>query len=488
MTVVFSVVALILGYLLCFLMMRARRGILEQELRAERERSAVLESQNRRIPELEAEKQRNLDKIQVLGEDRSRLSGMADRIPILEKTLDGAQRRNEELRGAKESLEAELRAERSNFEKLIEAKEEFANQFEAISKRVLSTNSNSFLTLAEQSLGKYQEAAKGDLAQRQQAIQELVTPLQTKIRDFEQKVDEVYRTEAAERNSLRGEIKNLVELNQQISKEASNLAMALKGDTKKQGNWGELILEKVLEFSGLRKDQEYKLQVSQQDGDGRRQQPDAIIYLPENKHIIVDAKVSLVAYERYVSAQTDEERAVALLDHIGSVKNHIKGLSDKNYPGLPGLDAPDFTLLFMPIESSFGLAIQADNELFQHAWDRKIVIVSPSTLLATLRTISSIWKQERQTKNAMDIADRAGKMYDKFVGFVEDMISVGKRMDDAKASYSGAMNKLSTGAGNLVRQSEQLKDMGAKAIKQLPTTLLDRSGESQQIDSFENPA
>jgi DNA recombination protein RmuC len=342
---------------------------------------------------------------------------------------------------------------------------------------VLTTNSDSFLTLAQQSLGKYQEAAKGDLEKRQQAIQELVTPLQTKIRDFEQKVDEVYRTEAAERNSLRGEIKNLVELNQQISKEASNLAMALKGDTKKQGNWGELILEKVLEFSGLRKGDEYKLQVSQQDEDGRRQQPDAIIYLPENKHIIVDAKVSLIAYDRFVSAQTEEERSLALLEHIASVKNHIKLLSDKKYQTLPDLDSPDFTLLFMPIESSFGLAVQADNELFAYAWDRKIVIVSPSTLLATLRTISSIWKQERQTKNALEIADRAGKMYDKFVGFVDDLVSVGKKMDEAKTAYGGAMNKLSSGTGNLVRQSEQLKEMGAKATKQLPGTLLDRAGE-----------
>ncbi len=477
MIVVFALVAFFSGFLAYIFMLTSKRRVLDQELRSERERSAALESQNIRIPELETERQRILDKIQVLGEDRSRLSAMADRIPILEKTLEGAQRRNEELRGAKESLEAELKAEHSNFERLKEAREELSNQFEAISKRVLTTNSDSFLTLAQQSLGKYQEAAKGDLAQRQQAIQELVTPLQTKIRDFEQKVDEVYRTEAAERNSLRGEIITLVKLNEQISKEASNLTMALKGDTKKQGNWGELILEKVLEFSGLRKGDEYKLQVSQQDDDGKRLQPDAIIYLPENKHIIVDAKVSLVAYNRYVSALTDDERGIALLEHITSVKNHIKALSDKKYPSLPELDSPDFTLLFMPIESSFGLAVQADNELFAYAWERKIVIVSPSTLLATLRTISSIWKQERQTKNALEIADRAGKMYDKFVGFVEDMISVGKKMDDAKTSYGGAMNKLSSGAGNLVRQSEQLKEMGAKATKQLPGTLLERAGE-----------
>ncbi|MDP4289147.1 MAG: DNA recombination protein RmuC [Bacteroidota bacterium] len=315
----------------------------------------------------------------------------------------------------------------------------------------------------------------------------MVKPLQTMLLEFEHKLDEVYRTEAAERNSLRGEIKNLVELNQQISREASNLALALKGDTKKQGNWGELILEKVLEFSGLRKGdandkKEYRLQDSFRNELGGRSIPDAIIYLPENKHIVIDAKVSLVAYDRCVSAQTDEERAAALFDHVTSVKKHIKELSDKDYISLAELDSPDFTLLFMPIESSFGLAIQADNELFAYAWDRKIVIVSPSTLLATLRTISSIWKQERQTRNALDIADRAGKMYDKFVGFTEDLIAVGKKMGEAKTGYDDAMRKLSTGPGNLVRQSEQLKEMGAKATKQLTAKLLERSGDEMQSE------
>ncbi|HEY3874607.1 MAG TPA: DNA recombination protein RmuC, partial [Candidatus Kapabacteria bacterium] len=215
---------------------------------------------------------------------------------------------------------------------------------------------------------------------------------------------------------------------------------------------------------------------------GNRVQPDAIVYLPEKKHIVIDAKVSLVAYERCISATTDEERNKELQDHIASVKKHIKELSEKDYASLSELDSPDFTLLFMPIESSFGLAIQGDNELFEYAWNRKIVIVSPSTLLATLRTIASIWKQERQTKNALDIADRAGKMYDKFVGFVDDMISVGKKMDDAKAGYSNAMNKLSTGTGNLVRQSEQLKEMGAKATKNLPAAVLDRSSETFSME------
>jgi DNA recombination protein RmuC len=460
--ILYSLLGFLLGLVLCFVLLQSKRRTLESALAAERdekeeisksiqterERNAALESDNRRLKILDAEIIRLNDKVQVLEGDRGRLSAIAHEVENLRGIRDAADKELRRLNADNAGLREEKKAMEVWYEK---AKSDFTGMFATLSQNALKENRGSFL--------------------------DLVTPFQTRLHEFEKKVDEVYRTEASERNSLRGEIKNLVELNQQISKEASNLANALKGDTKKQGNWGELILEKVLEFSGLRKGDEYKLQVSQQDDEGKRLQPDAIIYLPENKHIIVDAKVSLIAYNRYVSALTDEERSAALFEHITSVKNHIKALSDKKYPSLPELDSPDFTLLFMPIESSFGLAVQADNELFGYAWDRKIVIVSPSTLLATLRTISSIWKQERQTKNALEIADRAGKMYDKFVGFVEDMISVGKKMDDAKVSYSGAMNKLSTGTGNLVRQSEQLKDMGAKATKQLPPTLLDRASD-----------
>ncbi len=468
--ILYGLLGFLFGLVICFLLLQRKRRALEAELlsernlkeeftkeiQLEREKNAGLEAENKRIATIDEERRKLSETVRLLEGDRGRLGAIANEVENLRGIRDAA---DKELRKMN-AENAELREQKKAMEVWYEkAKSDFTGMFATLSQNALRENRGSFL--------------------------DLVTPFQTRLLDFEKKVDEVYRTEASERNTLRGEIITLVKLNEQISKEASNLTMALKGDTKKQGNWGELILEKVLEFSGLRKGDEYKLQVSQQDGDGRRQQPDAIIYLPENKHIIVDAKVSLVAYDRYVSAQTDEERNAALLEHITSVKNHIKSLSDKNYPSLPGLDAPDFTLLFMPIESSFGHAVQADNELFAYAWDRKIVIVSPSTLLATLRTISSIWKQERQTKNALDIADRAGKMYDKFVGFVDDMINVGKKMDDAKTSYGGAMNKLSSGSGNLVRQSEQLKEMGAKATKQLPGTLLDRAGESNQIESFE---
>ncbi|SRR5579883_545090 len=480
---VLPAIGLILGFIIAYIFqsgrVRALTSQFQQEIQSERDRAIEEAERNKLLTEA----------VRVLEGDRGRLSAQAeeraeaiqkleDTIKNRERTLEAAQRTNQNLSAEIERLKAELKAELENFEKLQEAREALANQFEAISQKVLAASNHSFLRLAEENLGKYQESAKGDLQKRQQAIQELVSPLQTKLQEFERKVEEVYRTEAAERNTLRGEIKNLVELNQQISKEASNLALALKGDTKKQGNWGELICEKILEFSGLRKGSEYQIQVALQDEDGRRLQPDIVVFLPDKKHIIIDSKVSLVAYDRVVGAQSEEERSLAIQEHIASVRRHIKELSDKKYPSIPDLDAPDFTLLFMPIEPSFGLALQADGDLFAYAWDRKIVIVSPSTLLATLRTISSIWKQERQTRNALEIADRAGKMYDKFVGFVDDLLTAGKKMSDAKSSYDEAMKKLSTGPGNLVRQSEQLRDLGAKATKQLSPSLVDRASEA----------
>jgi len=459
-SVVLAIASVAAGWLLGFLAMRGQKAELKKEIQHARDQNselekkvAGLEAENRQIAPLEAECGRLNDAVRVLEGDRGRLGAIANEVENLRQVRDAADKQIQRLNSENAGLREEKKALEAWYDK---AKSDFTGMFATLSQNALKENRGSFL--------------------------DLVTPFQTRLHEFEKKVDEVYRTEASERNSLRGEIKNLVELNQQISKEASNLASALKRDTKKQGNWGELILEKVLEFSGLRKGMEYKLQEGVKNNDGQSRFPDAIVYLPENKHIIIDSKVSLIAFERYCSAESEEQRSEALLQHIGSVKKHIKDLCETDYPSLPAMDSPEFTLLFMPIESSFGLAIQADNELFEFAWNRKVVIVSPSTLLATLRTIASIWKQERQTKNALDIADRAGKMYDKFVGFVDDMISVGKKMDDAKSAYGGAMNKLSSGSGNLVRQSEQLKDMGAKATKQLPAQLLDRASEVTNME------
>lgn len=360
------------------------------------------------------------------------------------------------------NLQEKLDAQRAELEGL---QERFSKEFENLANRILDEKSRKFVE------------------QNRTNLDVILNPLKEKIRDFEQKVDQAYKSEAAERNTLKGEIGKLVELNKQISDEANNLARALKGDSKKQGNWGEFILEKILEHSGLERDREFKVQHSTSNEEGRRIQPDVVVFLPDNKHLIIDSKVSLVAYEAMVNAERDEERDQYLREHVNSVKNHVRQLSDKKYQHAEGMNAPDFVLLFMPIEPSFSVAIQGDNELFAYAWDRKIVIVSPSTLLATLRTIASIWKQERQTRNALEIAKVGGSLYDKFKGFIDDLIDVGKKMDQAKAGYEGAMNKLTTGRGNIVRGIEELKRLGAKSSKELPPALVERALESGDNDA-----
>lgn len=295
----------------------------------------------------------------------------------------------------------------------------------------------------------------------------LLNPLKENIKAFEEKVDKVYNMEAAERNTLKGVISQLMELNKLISNEAQNLTKALKGDSKKQGNWGEVILERVLERSGLVRDREYRVQASLIGADGSRLQPDVIIDLPDEKHLIIDSKVSLVAYERLVNCETEDDRKLFSKAHVESIRNHVNGLSSKNYHDLYQINSPDFVLLFIPIESSFSFAVQIDAELFSDAWDKRVVIVSPSTLLATLRTIASIWKQERQNRNVLEIARLSGTMYDKFVGFVNDMESIGKNIKQSQTAYDAAINKLVDGNGNLTTTAEKIKNLGAKANKQL---------------------
>ncbi|RZL15304.1 MAG: DNA recombination protein RmuC, partial [Pedobacter sp.] len=294
------------------------------------------------------------------------------------------------------------------------------------------------------------------------------------IKSFEEKVEKVYKSESDERNILKGVISQLMDQTKQIQEDANNLTRALKGDSKKQGNWGEVILERVLERSGLIKDREYRIQTSLNTSEGSRVQPDVVIDLPDDKHIVIDAKVSLTAYEKLVSAEIESDRELYRKQHLISVKTHIQGLSGKNYHGLNQLNSPDFVLLFMPIESSFGIAVQQDAELFNYAWDRKVVIVSPSTLLATLRTIASIWKQERQNRNVLEIARLSGTMYDKFVGFLTDMESIGRNIKLSQDAYDKAVNKLSTGSGNLSSTSEKIKKLGAKATKQIDTKYFDQ--------------
>jgi DNA recombination protein RmuC len=365
------------------------------------------------------------------------------------------------------NLNSELLAEKNRMAKAEEA-------FKAQRER-LTEQERSIQEIQQKFQLEFQNIANKLLDEKSQKFVEtnkthldiLLNPLKENIKAFEEKVDKVYNMEAAERNTLKGVISQLMELNKLISNEAQNLTKALKGDSKKQGNWGEVILERVLERSGLVRDREYRMQASLISADGNRLQPDVIIDLPDEKHLIIDSKVSLVAYERLVNAESEDDRKLFSKAHVESIRNHVNGLSAKNYHDLYQINSPDFVLLFIPIESSFSFAVQLDAELFSDAWEKRVVIVSPSTLLATLRTISSIWKQERQNRNVLEIARLSGAMYDKFVGFVSDMENIGKNIKQSQAAYDSAINKLTEGNGNLTKTAEKIKGLGAKANKQL---------------------
>ncbi len=335
--------------------------------------------------------------------------------------------------------------------------ERFTKEFENLANRIFDDKSQKFTEQNKNNIG------------------ELLNPLGEKIKDFEKKVNDVYISEGKERASLKNQLEMLQQLNQQMSKEANNLTKALKGENKTQGNWGEFILESVLEKSGLVKGSEYKIQESFTNEEGKRLQPDVIINLPENKTLIIDSKVSLNAYERFSSAESDDERLQAAKEHILSLRTHLKGLSGKSYQNIHQIQSLDFVLLFIPIEPAFALAVQSDAGLFNDAFEKNIVIVSPTTLLATLRTVASIWRNEKQSANAIDIAKKAGDLYDKFEGFIKDLIEVGKKIDQTKANYSDAMNKLVDGKGNIINRFEELRKLGAKADKQLPQSLVDRA-------------
>ncbi len=351
-----------------------------------------------------------------------------------------------------ENLERKLTDQRKE---LTELQEHFRKEFENIANRILESNSDRIAARSKEQLAS------------------VLDPFNKQIVEFSKTVQDTYVKGHGERSSMLNEIKNLTKLNEQMRLDAQNLTQALKGDSKAQGNWGEFILEKILESSGLTEGQEYETQHHTVSEDGRRLHPDIVVHLPEGKHIIIDSKVSLTAYESYVSADDEESKTAAIRNHLTSVKAHIKGLSEKNYQNAPGMRAPDFVLLFMPIESSFSLAIREDQDLYAYGWERKIIVVSPSTLLATLRTIASVWKQEKQNRNAQEIARQAGDLYDKFVGFINDMENIEKSLVKAKETYDTAFGKLTTGRGNLIRRTEKLKELGVKTNKEIPEHLKD---------------
>ncbi len=350
------------------------------------------------------------------------------------------------------NLKEKLDAERKQIEEL---EKRFQTEFENIANKILKQNTLEF----------NQSSAKN--------MTDLLTPLKEKISSFEKKVEETYEKGLKDRADLKAEIKNLYELSMTLDKDAKDLTSALKADTKKQGNWGEVILERVLERSGLIKDEEYYLQFTGKSEEGATLRPDVVIRLPEDKHLVVDSKVSLTAYTEYSSAESEQQRDLAMKKHLDSIKKHVKELSEKNYSEVLGINSPDFVLMFLPIEPAFSIAVQADHELFNYAWQRKVVIVSPTTLLATLRTIASIWKYEKQSQNAQEIARRGGLLYDKFVSFIKDLEAVGAGLQRAEKAYEDAHKKLTSGRGDLITQAEQLKSMGVTTKKSLPAEFME---------------
>jgi len=388
-------------------------------------------------------------------ENENRLLARIERLES-EKTdlLDQISREKQSIAQAEEALKAQNERLHDQKTFIEESQARFKTEFENVANAVLKAKTAEFTEVNKVNL---------DL---------LLNPLKENIKAFEQKVDQSYKTEAAERFTLKGTIDELIKQTKLIQDDASNLTKALKGDNKKQGNWGEMVLDKLLEGSGLIEGTNYSKQTSFIADDGNRLLPDVVIFLPDQKHIVIDSKVSLVAYEKLVNAE-DEEREGWIKQHVNSIKNHITGLSGKNYQDLYHINSPEFVLLFIPIESSFAIAVQHDQDLFDFAWNKRVVIVTPSTLLATLKTVASIWKQEQQTRNAIDIATKAGQLYDKFVGFVTDLQKVGDGLDKSQKAYGEAMAKLTSGSGNLVGRVENLKKLGAKASKEIDGKLLE---------------
>ncbi len=439
---IYLFLSVVLGFMLAWLIIRSRFKIIAEKTKAQhRITLAVLEEKlGTRQTAFDALEDRFSESQNKLKDLENRCAGQKADIARLE-TLN-----IQEQKQAEEKIRM-----------LVEAREQLKTEFQNLANRIFEEKSRVFTD------------------QNRNNLDGILKPLQQQIDGFKKKVEDVYDKETRDRVSLFEEIKNLKSLNLQISTEAVNLTNALKGDSKTQGDWGEVILERVLEESGLQKGREYEIQKAFYDEKGKRFQPDVIVRLPEEKDIIIDSKVSLKAYEKYFSAETNPERTIALKEHIGSIGNHIKELGTKKYEDLEGVRSLDFVLMFIPIEAAFMAAVREDRNLFSEAFEKNIMIVCPSTLLVTLRTIQNIWRNEDQTQNSKEIAKRAGDLSDKFVGFIESLEEVGRQLDKAKDTYNTAHKRLTSGSGNLIKRTEDLKKLGVAAKKKLPETLVEKA-------------
>ena len=448
---------------------------LEQQI--EQQRQTLLERDN----SLETWRQKATSLENRLASTDSELASRRDRLSQLEQENRDLRLRAEslsdefnqlkvELREQQVTLDKERRSAAEKMELLEKNRDALKQEFENLANRIFDQKSERFSQQSKTSLDS------------------LLNPFRDQLQDFRKRVEDVYTTETRDRQALRSEIKSLQDLNRQITEEAANLTRALKGDKKVQGNWGELILERVLERSGLRKGVEYETQGSYRDEDNQLLRPDVIVHLPDQRNLVVDSKVSLLAYQQWVVAEEDSARDEALKQHVEAVRSHIRSLSEKDYSQLNGLHSPDFVLLFMPIEPAFVAAFQQDENLFAEAFERKIIVVTPTTLLATLRTIENIWRYERQSQNARRIADRAGAVYDKLRVFVEAMERLGTQLHTAQGTYDNAMNTLTRGRGNLISQANRFVELGVRVKKELPKAIVEQAevdADDEDADSGE---
>ncbi|WP_405382561.1 DNA recombination protein RmuC [Maribacter sp. LLG6340-A2] len=435
--IIIGITALVLGYFL---------GHYIQFLKTTSKQSALIEREQQMLTNIKA---------------------LQNRVQELEQQKQTLQLEKEELSGKMVRAQADMEhlndRNREQKEEVKQLQDKFTKEFENLANKILEEKSLKFTERNEKN------------------IKNILTPLNEKILLFEKKVEESQKENISIHSALKEQLLNLQTQNLKITQEAENLTKALKGDSKMQGNWGELVLERVLEKSGLEKDREYTVQQSFTRDDGSRVLPDVIINLPDGKKMVVDSKVSLTDYERYVNAE-DDLKGTYLKDHINSLRRHVDQLSAKKYEDLYTMESPDFVLMFVPIEPAFAIAINHDSSLYNKGFEQNIIIVTPTTLLATLRTIDSMWNNEKQQRNAIEIARQAGALYDKFEGFVGDLMKVGKKMDEAKNEYRGAMNKLVEGRGNIVTSIQKLKKMGAKAKKSLPDPILNRALDEDDIE------
>ncbi len=424
---------------------RSETEKIEELLNSSRMESAALKE---RVEALSAFKRRSEEQEAVLESCRSKTLALEKEVSELQTLLES------ERRGAKRSLE-----------ELKSAKDLMQKEFKVLAAKIMEENSLRFGAISKE------------------GVEQVLKPLQMQVSEFKKRIEQVHTEETKEMAALLNEIKSLKELNRQISEDATNLTKALKGESKKQGVWGEMVLERVLEASGLREGEEYEREVTMHDDQNRRFRPDVVVHLPDSRDIIIDAKTSLVAYEGYVNAEDDRERQVYAKRHLEAVKSHIDKLSDKSYTALEGVNTLDFIFMFMPIEGALMLALQEDPSLYDRAFSKHIVLVSPTTLLVALRAVENTWRRERQSQNALEIARQAGALYDKFVSFVEDLEKVGKQLNTVQKSYESAWRKLTDGRGNIVGRIQRLEELGAKATKSMPKKLVEGAERLEELES-----